>query len=274
MRKDQTPEKERKKREGFSSKHPYLTNSIVAAIACIVIMGLADFGLDLFTRHGRSYAVPDFTDMSLHDAQVLAKEHHLELVVTDSVYVTHRPRGIVFRQNPKHGALVKKNRRIFLTINSIMPRMVEMPDIVGYSLRQAKAVLMSNHLRVGTLNYVSDMATNNVLQQKFKGTVIDPGTELPTDSYIDLEMGLNSYNEVTIIPLLIGSSLMEAKDLLVEASLNSGAVKYDNTVKTYADSLFAKVYKQTPIASESPVWTLGLKVELWLTMDDSKIENK
>ncbi|MDR3181071.1 MAG: PASTA domain-containing protein [Prevotellaceae bacterium] len=256
----------------FSRKHPWIANFLVAGAACLLLFWAVSIALDIFTRHGQVYEVPDFTNMSLQDAQALAKTHKMELVVTDSVFVSYRPRGTVFRQSPKSGAMVKKNRNIFLTVNSMTPRKVEMPNVTGYSLRQAKTVLAAKNLHVGKLNYVPDIATNNVLQQKYKGATVAPGVEIPVDSYIDLELGISSYGERTIIPQLIGYTFVEAKDALVEASLNSGTVHCDKTITSYADSLFARVYKQVPAFSESNIWTLGLKVDLWITLDESKIK--
>jgi beta-lactam-binding protein with PASTA domain len=265
--------KELKKRWAtFSGKHPWIANFLVAGAACLLLLGIVNISLNIFTRHGRVYEVPDFTNRSMQEAQALAKAHKMELVVTDSVFVSYRPRGVVFRQNPKSGVLVKKNRHIFLTINSMTPRKVEMPNVTGYSLRQAKTVLAAKNLHVGKLTYVPDIATNNVLRQKYRGAVIEPDTEIPVDSYIDLELGISAGSERTIIPQLVGYTFVEAKDALVEASLNSGTVHCDKTVTSYADSLFAKVYKQIPAFSESNIWTLGLKVDLWLTLDESKIK--
>lgn len=265
--------KELKKRwNAFSSKHPWMANFLVAGAACLLLFWTVNIALDIFTRHGRIYEVPDFTNKTLQDAQELAKAHKMDLIVSDSVFVSYRPRGIVFRQNPKSGAMVKKNRHIFLAINSMTPRMVEMPNVTGYSLRQAKTVLASKNLHVGKLNYVPDIATNNVLQQKYKGASVAPGVEIPVDAYIDLELGISTYSERTIIPQLIGYTFVEAKDALVEASLNSGVVHCDTTITSYADSLFAKVCKQLPAFSESNIWALGLKVDLWITLDESKIK--
>ena len=50
-------------------------------------------------------------------------------------------RGAVFSQNPKPGSEVKKGRKVSLTINSVLPKKVTMPSLVGFSMRQAKAEL-------------------------------------------------------------------------------------------------------------------------------------
>jgi beta-lactam-binding protein with PASTA domain len=264
--------KPRKQWAAFSGKHPWIANFLVAGVACLLLLWVIDVTLNVFTRHGQVYEVPDFTNMSLQDAQTLADTHKMELVVTDSVFVNYRPRGIVFRQNPKGGAMVKKNRHVFLTVNSMMPRRVDMPSVTGYSLRQAKTVLAAKGLHVGKLTYMPDIATNNVLRQKHNGAPAVPGEEIPVDSYIDLDLGISGNGERTIIPQLIGYTFVEAKDALAEASLNSGTLHCDNTITSYADSLFAKVYKQVPAFSESNIWALGLKVDLWITLDESKIK--
>ncbi len=256
----------------FYRKHPYLSNLFVAIVCFALFLGLVSLSLSLFTRHGQSRPVPDFTGQSLSEAYAMADEHKLELIITDSVFVNTRTHGTVFRQIPQPGTHVKKGRRIFVVVNSMQPRMIPMPNVVGYSLRQAKAVLTAAGLHVGKLNYVNDMATNNVLGQKYRGRTVAPETLIPAESDIDLEIGKSDWNEGTLAPLLIGHTLVQAKDRLAESSLNTGTVRYDQTVKNYSDSLLAKVYKQSPEVSETEVLRLGAPVNLWLTIDETKLE--
>lgn len=244
---------------------------MVAIVCFALLLGLVSLSLSLFTRHGQSSPVPDFTGLGLAEAYTMADEHQLELIVADSVFVNTRYHGTVFRQLPQPGTQVKKGRRIFIVINSVQPRMVPVPNVVGYSLRQAKTVLTASGLHVGRLNYVNDMATNNVLGQKYEGQAIAPETLVPVESDIDLEIGKSNWSEETLVPLLIGHTLAQAKDMLAESSLNTGAVQYDQTVKNYSDSLSAKVYRQLPEVSETDVLRLGASVNLWLTIDETKL---
>ena len=244
----------------------------MAAVCFLLFLGIVSLSLSAFTRHGQSRPVPDFTGLSLAEANAVAGEHELELIITDSVFVNTRYHGTVFRQIPQPGANVKKGRRIFVVINSMQPRMVAVPNVVGYSLRQAKTVLTASALHVGRLNYVNDMATNNVLGQKYRGRSIAPETLVPADSDIDLEIGKSNWNEGTLAPLLIGHTLVQAKDMLAESSLNTGLVRFDQTVKNYSDSLLAKVYRQSPEVSETEVLQLGASVNLWLTIDETKLD--
>ncbi len=257
----------------FYHKHPYLSNLVVAAAAFLVFIVLVSLSLSLFTRHGQSHAVPNFVNMSLDEALEAADDHNLRLVIADSVYVNSRPAGSVFRQTPTAGAAVKNGRRIFIVINSLQPRMVDMPNVIGYSLRQAKTVLVAAGLHVGRLNYVSDMATNNVLGQRYKGATITAGKAIPAESEIDLTIGKSDWSEATLVPLLAGYTLVEAKDALAESSLNAGNVQYDQSVKTYTDSLTARIFKQFPTTGENITLPLGAQVNLWLTVDETKWNN-
>ena len=59
-------------------------------------------------------------------------------------------------------------------------------------------------------------------------------------------------------------------DIAQENSLNIGRLRFDNTVKNYADSLNAVVYRQNP-ASDSPAVTKGSELTLYLTLDTDKV---
>jgi len=226
--------------------------------------------LKIITRHNSEFEVPDFSGLSLLDAQEVANDSHLRLDVTDSVFLPKMGRGIIFRQNPHSGSMVKKNRRILLTINSVMPKQVSMPSVIGYSLRQAKAELTARQLNVGRLIYVSDMATNNVLSQLYKGRYVPSGTMVESGSEIDLELG-NSGGESTFIPNVLGLSFITAKDILIDNSLNIGTLTYDQSVRTYADTITCFVIKQTPSPTNSNSYSLGARVELFLSIDRNKV---
>jgi len=255
----------------FYNNRPYLSNLLIAVLSIALLIVLINFLLSVFTRHGQAYTVPDFTGLTITEGKQLADKHHVVLDVVDSVNISTCPLGAVIRQNPPANAKVKQGRRILVVINATQPRMVAMPDVVGYSLRQAKTVLVAAGLHVGRLEYVDDMATNHVLEQRYGGRTIVTGTSLPADSQIELVVGQNEDAEGTFVPLVTGYTAMEAKDRLAEASLNTGILRYDQTVKNYIDSLSAKVYRQSPNISTSTTYPLGYRVDLWLTIDELKL---
>ena len=148
--------------------------------------------------------------------------------------------------------------------------MVTVPSVIGYSLRQAQAELSANGLSVGKLTYVSDIATNNVLRQQYKGKDIAAGKKLETESRIDLVLGLNSDYNTTDVPNVKGFTYGVAASNIIENSLNVGRIRYDDSVKNYADSLHAVVYTQTPGAAANV--PMGRSVDIWLTVNPEKLK--
>lgn len=252
-------------------ENPILKELYKAAGCLILLFIVSTLLLKIITRHNQEMEVPDLSGMTMEEAEELADRHHLRLEVSDSVFIPTISRGLVLRQNSRAGNMVKKNRRVLLTINTIQPKLVSMPSLTGYSLRQAKAELDAKQLTVGKLTYVYDMATDNVLSQRVNGKYIAPGKMIEAGSEIDLELGDNGYTN-TSMPDVTGLTLLLAKDILIENSLNLGRLHYDGSVKNYSDSISSVVIKQTPAPSRSTSFSLGTRVELYFTNDKDKIK--
>ena len=152
-----------------------------------------------------------------------------------------------------------------------MTKMVKMPNLVGYSLRQAKTEILSSGLSMGRLIYREDLATNNVLDQFIAGRYVAPGTEVEAESPVDLLLGLSPDESNTFIPYLVGFTLPIARDNIFENSLNLGNVSYDETVENYQDTLNAVVYQQNPAYHPGSPVKMGTSINLKLTTSQAKI---
>lgn len=262
--------KKKETKKGFFSN--WIVRNLLAAfmIAVVLIAGAMIF-LNIVTKHNQELSVPDLSNMTVEEARMAAEEAGMRIDVTDSVFVKRMRRGAVYRQNPVPGSKVKDGRRIALTINAVVPKKITMPDLIGFSTRQAKAELMSRGLTLGKLIYVQDMATNNVLRQLMGNRQIEPGTMIESESVIDLVVGLNSFDNTTFVPYLAGYRNISAVEAVHDHSLNIGRMKFDETVKDYEDSLNAVVYRQVPEASDSIAVRMGESVDLYLTLDHSRI---
>lgn len=241
---------------------------IAAAVAIVLSTALL---LRIKTQHGRTFPVPDLCGLQADEVVDVAQQHHLRAEITDSSYIMNRAPGVVIEQTPEAGTHVKNNRRVFLVINARSPMMVNMPNVVGYTLRQAKAILEQDGLEVGTLRFKADLGVYNVLGQEFDGTKIEPGQKVPKGSKITLVLGRGMYGEQTNLPQLTGLRLSDARNLIVEAALNVGKIQFDETIKDYKDSLAARVYDQYPAYSMPNNIAFGTKVNIWLTLNQSRI---
>lgn len=247
-----------------------ITNLLGAAVFVCVVLFAVNKGLKIFTEHNDSVEVPDLIGKSLPAANLIAQQNKLELILIDSVFVSRFKQGAVYAQNPKPGASVKKGRKIYLTINARRTRRVAMPNLVGLSVRQAKVELLSENLVLGRLNYVQDMATNNVLGQSIKGVSVPADSMVKVGSVVDLKVGLNPRDAHTIIPRFISLPYHKAVNAVQDSYLNIDELVFDQTVKSYSDSIAAVVYKQIPDPSDNRV-TKGKGVKLYLTLDLNKV---
>lgn len=250
----------------------WIVKNLLIAIAIIVVLVVgANFLLKVITRHNEEIRVPDFSNMTVSEARTAASAHKVRIEVTDSVYIKRMARGTVFRQVPAAGSHVKKGRRIALTINSVLPKRITMPNLIGYSMRQAKAELLSRGLNLGRLIYVEDIATNNVLKQIYGNREIKPGSPIVSGAAIDLVVGLSDMDNTTYVPTLYGIKYLSAVEALHNSSLNLGSAQFDATVKSYNDTLNAFVYRQEPDTSSVTPYLMGTDVSLYFTLDESKI---
>lgn len=239
-------------------------------IGLLTFFILITFILRIYTKHGSSRAVPDVKGMTLSEAQNLIEDKGLNVQVSDSVYDKSLPLGAVVDQDPKADAKVKKNRTIFLVMNASNPEMTKVPNVVGVSIRQASAMLEGAGFETGTISYIPDIATNNVLAQKYKGIEITENKLVPKGSKIDLVLGKGVGLESTKVPNVVGLTLAKARQLLTSSFLNTGAVVTDNTIKVTADSLSAVIFKQKP---SSGYVNPGSYIDVWITKDLEKAKN-
>ena len=253
----------------MASEHKWIWNNLIGAAVFLVVVFLgAGILLNVITRHGKTVQAPDLTNMTVAEAEAAAAEAGVTVKVVDSVFVKRLGAGLVYRQIPAPGATVKRGRSLFLTINSVVPRKVVMPNLYGYSVSEAMAELQNRGLNLGKLNYVRDIATNNVLAWKCEGQELAAGDLVVSGSTIDLTVG-NSGEVTTSVPKIIGMKYITAMDAIHSHFLNIGRVTADPDIRTYADSMNAVVYKQG--ATPGSHIYLGSNVSFSLTLDTSKL---
>ena len=282
---------------------PYVKHPVLGLLVATAIFLLSFLGLNLFTRHGSEFPIPDLTQYTLQDAAPLVHEQHLRVMVTDSAFnIGHLP-GQIESQTPAPGSMVKRGRRVFLTVNASKPPMVEVPFPEISSFRQRLIALDRAGLGVGqvilntkpsrpasapepdTLEatdtlYLTpptpkqvDIWHEYVQALRFQGQTLDTGARVPKGSLIDIVIGFDTLKaRSSHIPQLANLSLQEARRALAGSILNVGEVSYDQSVKSRTDTLFARVYSSNPSAGTS--LPCGAHVALRLTINQARINNQ
>jgi len=241
---------------------------IAIGVGIILILAVL-LWLRIYTHHGQAITVPDLTALTTDEVGDVTTSRQLRYEVIDSVFSNELPRGTVLKQNPKANSRVKKDRKIFLTMNAVNPEMVSMPALVGLSNRQSRLALQNAGLILGDISYQPDYARNNVLQQMHNGSVINEGTEITKGTVIDLVLGMGPSSETTRIPDLIGVGLEAATDMIADYYLNIGAITYDESMENAEDSSAAFIWRQYPEFEEFSRLNMGMEVDIWLSIDST-----
>lgn len=205
----------------FLKKKNFYINLLIILFLCVFLLWLTFRLLDKYTRHDKIYTMPDFVGQDYRQVKHdYAKDFHFILI--DSVYPKGQQPGSIYQQDPLPGSKIKKGRNVYTIIVAETPEMTVMPNLKNISLREAIGRLESSGLDVDFIEYQDYSYKNNVIEQYYKGEVINPGSELVKGSKIVLRVGIGQDKLNIKVPNLIGKPATEAKRLLNLAGLNLG----------------------------------------------------
>jgi beta-lactam-binding protein with PASTA domain len=243
--------------------------SIIIGLSLTLLIVLLLF-LRVYTHHNRSIAIPDFSDLSIEDAGKYITKRKLRYEILDSVYVSEKDGGVIVDQYPEPGSLVKKNRKIYFTINANSPEKILMPDLVGITLREARTKIEIAGLKIGKLSYRYDMAINVILEQRLYDKMIEAGDTVLKGTPIDLVLGKGLANERSRVPDLIGLTAEDAKNKAADALFTISTTIPDNSV-VKNDTIIPFVFRQHPVRADHVLVPLGTQITLWITVDSTKL---
>ena len=209
--------------------------------------------------------VPAVKGQSTNEAIKLLESKGFDVVIQDSIYTDTVSKGTIIKQLPDANATVKINRTVFLTVNRYVPPMVSMPSLEGKLFNYALDVLERNHLQLGDTIYRPDFMKGAIIEQRYKGSRITPGTKLQWGSFITLVIsgGLDQSNMV--VPDLTGLTYRDAKAQLDSLGLLLNPVP-DPGVR---DTLAAFIYKQNPTHFDEDnklrYIKAGMFMDIWLS---------
>ncbi len=172
----------------FFKSRVFLINIAVIVGVSIVLIWAAFKFLDIYSRHGQTYMVPDFSGRVPSEIKENPDFKNFEFQIIDSIYDNTLPGGVVFSQDPLPGTEVKKNRTIYLSIVQSSPEMVALPDL-GNTERQALSQIAAYGFNVGKINRVPSRYPGLLIDFYYMGKKIKPGIKLPKGSKIDLDIG-------------------------------------------------------------------------------------
>lgn len=257
----------------FITSRPLWVNILVGVILAVGVFSLVILSLGWLTNHNDAKTVPPLIGKTLAQAEKILSDAGFQVEVQDSVYIDSLKPLQIVRQVPDEYEVVKSNRTVYLTVNRATPPLIEMPNLVGYSLRSAELSLLNMKLKLGDTTFRPDFAKNSVLEQRYNGVIIQPGAKLPEGSKVDLVIG-NGLGSSFSVPNLIGLTYSEARASLESKGVGLGSVI---TSPGVSDTANAYVYRQNPerfdvdgnLRSIRP----GQIVDLWLSLERPVVDS-
>jgi eukaryotic-like serine/threonine-protein kinase len=244
----------------YITSRPLWFNILVAIGSVFILIVIFILLLGLITRHGKSRTVPYVIGKNLNDVEKQLSDAGFETVIQDSVYYDSLPRGVVIKQVPDADAVVKVNRTVYVIINRFVAPDVPMPNIIGYSLRNAQYTLESMGLKMGDTSSRVDFAKNTVLEISINGNMVKPGDKVKVGSKVDLVIARGKGDEEISVPQLIGLQVADARVLLEQYGLNLGSVVKNPDVVDIDNSY---IYRQEPMRGAGRI-RAGQLIDVWV----------
>jgi len=167
-------------------------------------------------------------------------------------------------QAPEPGEKVKRDRRIYLTVNAKVPPKTEMPDLKDSSLKNAKIQLENHGLLLGETTYQPCLGKNTILNVTVDGKTVEKETRIFKGTEVDLVLCDGIGNKPIAVPELVGLTYNEAIAAIRLSQLSIGAV-FEGDDVIYKESSF--VYKQAPYSDGSRTIKIGEPVDLFLQQE-------
>jgi beta-lactam-binding protein with PASTA domain len=230
----------------------------------VAIFAVDTFIMPYYVNKGGTLIVPNVVGLKEETAKKILDSLHFEPrrgeIRQDNTY----PVGSVILQNPASEQIVKKGRRVYLTISGGEQDAI-VPSLRGRSIRDAKFALDRAGLRQGAIQYQvsSELPEGTIITQD-----ISAGNKIKHNSFISLVVSAGESIDSIFVPSLIGKTYTEAIKVLKDKGLRIGNITY----QVNEDLLPNTVIDQLP--RESEIVTTQKEVDLFISQSPDKAVKK
>lgn len=201
-----------------------MVKKIIIIVSALLVLFLIFNNLVMpwYVKHASLVKVPNVVGLQFNEARQVLEKSGLDVKQGDVRYDESKPIGFVMDQNPPVDQMVKNGRRIYLTVCG-GEQLVEVPKLIGRTLRDAKFTLEQRNLQVGEIvkKFTNDYPEDAVVSQ-----IIQPGSKVKRLTKVDLIVSNGQQIGDIIIPDVIGKKLEEARRILEEKKLKVGKITY------------------------------------------------
>lgn len=236
----------------FLTSKAFLKQLLYIFLFLALVLFVVLMWLKFYTNHGQKIPLPNYVGQSLTEAVADADEKTFQIIVNDSIHIVGKPGGEILDQNPRPGAEVKEDRKIYVRTtkyNSDQYPLSKLPQLYGNDFDQKKRELKFQEINAVIKDYKYDPAEpNHILEVYYKGEKIVSSTVFKKSVMIEkggtLEMVLSSRGGGTAdLPDLTCYMYGEVAFYLEKLKLDIGQINKLGTI-TNIDSAY--VVSQDP----------------------------
>lgn len=235
-------------------KKSFVKKTLIALGLIIIGILLLDYLIMPWYVSSPETSVPNV--LGLKEAAAIEKleDADFKVLIADTSFSDKYKAGLVFLQKPNAGSIVKEGRLIYLFVSGGEPE-VNVPRLIGRSIRDAKFALEKIGLKLGVVDEISSTNPKEMIfDQQFA-----EGTPLKRGSSVNITISAGNVDGQIEVPDLIGKSLTEATMILRDSSLVVGKINYQRSFSLLPNT----VLDQYP--SKGNKLNQGDKVDLFVT---------
>jgi beta-lactam-binding protein with PASTA domain len=220
-------------------------------VLILVVVGLISALTAMrYAIHGREVTVPKLAGLTAAEAQRVAADNGLAISRDQRFYSSDIPEGRIVSQLPQAGARVRTGFRIRIA-ESLGPQKVEIPSLVGQSVRSAELNLKQRGLELGS---VAHLPTANAAADQVIAQSPTPDAQQISTPSVTVLTSAAPDPEAFVMPNFVGSKLSEASAAIRAAGLVVGTIATAQPAPPAAtNSDSAGTPAAAPAAAKTPV---------------------
>jgi eukaryotic-like serine/threonine-protein kinase len=220
---------------------------IITGIFVVIFFLFNNVLMPWYVKHSDMVEVPKVTGMNFLEAKKILEATGLEVKQGDVRYDESKAIGEILDQNPPGDQFVKKGRRIYLTVCG-GEQLIEVPNLIGRTIRDAKFTLEQRGLNLGETVYKN---SNEFPEDAVIAQIIQPGSKIKKNSKIELILSSGSFVGDLKVPDLSGKTLEEAKKIIADSKLKLGKITYQTNNEITAGKIIDQYPKKDRSANEN-----------------------
>jgi eukaryotic-like serine/threonine-protein kinase len=215
--------------------------------------------LPWYINLGGVVKVPNVVGLDYNKAVELLKGVNLSPIEAGKRFDHTYPEGAVIFQSPMPNMNVREGRRIYLTISS-GDEYVEVPDLIGKGVKEAKILLLNAGLRMGMISYDSTDTSGGeqIIRQS-----VPRNSKVQPESFVGVTLPKPPSEGNCAVPNLINKSLTEAEKYLIQNKFAVGKIIYVYRTDLNPNTVVDQYPRAGDLVEE------GKEINLWVVDEPS-----